>query len=381
MSLNRYSTRYSAETLQRRVELAHLIEGALPLTVPEAAARAAACPALGQAIPFPTGLAPVPQPIDPPPASTASLPAADVVVMVDTAHEVSAMANVLTPGHPSESWYPYAEHFTDHYLPIIGPRGPSQMSHRLGSYFPITIGATRVLCYKTELHLSTDGIPRPDGSYTLPLKDALAQIIGEVRPQVFLTTGTSGGVSCAMELGDVTVTRAATFLCQDKYGTAPFNHQTFTSNWQVPQQQRAAATQLMGLFASNLGSTHPPSSDCSCSTASRAPTIFFDGQDGIPAFHPIITTDFFEFGTSTNGLDQLGVAVEMDDAVLGLVCSELAAPPHWASVRNLSDPAINGNLDDPAQHQCAYYYYQTFDCWTSVMSALAAWGIVAGLSA
>jgi hypothetical protein len=29
----------------------------------------------------------------------------------------------------------------------------------------------------------------------------------------------------------------------------------------------------------------------------------------------MLTTDFFEFGTSTNGLDQLGCGVEMGDAV------------------------------------------------------------------
>jgi len=33
------------------------------------------------------------------------------------------------------------------------------------------------------------------------------------------------------------------------------------------------------------------------------------------------------FGTSKNKLYKQGVAVEMDDAVLGLVCKEMAKPP------------------------------------------------------
>ena len=72
----------------------------------------------------------------------------------------------------------------------------------------------------------------------------------------------------------------------------------------------------------------------------------------IPAFHPILTTDFFEFGTSTNNLEKLGIAVEMDDACLGLACSELKSPPQWACVRNASDPAINGKLAFSLQENC-----------------------------
>ena len=61
-------------------------------------------------------------------------------------------------------------------------------------------------------------------------------------------------------------------------------------------------------------------------------------------FHPILTTDYFEYGTSANHLDQEGAGVEMGDAALGLACSELQHPPKWAVVRNMSDPVINGDL-------------------------------------
>jgi hypothetical protein len=69
----------------------------------------------------------------------------------------------------------------------------------------------------------------------------------------------------------------------------------------------------------------------------------------------------------------------MDDASLGLACSQLSSPPKWACVRNLSDPAINGHLPAQAQDKCAEYYYKEFGYWTTVMSALATWAIVAGL--
>jgi hypothetical protein len=104
----------------------------------------------------------------------------------------------------------------------------------------------------------------------------------------------------------------------------------------------------------------------------------------MPAFHPVLTTDYFEFGTSANHLDQQGCAVEMGDAALGLLCSELEDPPHWAIVRNLSDPQINGDLPTTPsrlnmQVHWAVWYYEIYGYWTSISGALATWAIIAGL--
>ena len=321
----------------------------------------------------------------PAPKPNDSLPKVDVIAMMDTAAESRAMADVLTPGYAVTDWYPYTKNFSSHYLPLIGPRGPSRESKRLGSYFVTEINTLSVLVYKTELHMHEDAKKLPDGSMSLPVKDMLAQMIGDSRPTLFLTTGTSGGVYCAMSLGDVVVSRAAMFQCQKDFAAAPFNHKTFESSWTIPQQEMAAAQKLMQGFASHLTGKSvpkgtPPNPKCGCAPAGYPTNIHFDGADGIPEFHPILTTDIFEFGTSTNNLDKLGMAVEMDDACLGLACSEMNAPPHWACVRNLSDPTINGQLDPKVQENCAEYYYQKFGYWTTVMSALTTWGIIAGLS-
>jgi hypothetical protein len=69
----------------------------------------------------------------------------------------------------------------------------------------------------------------------------------------------------------------------------------------------------------------------------------------------------------------------MDDAVLGLVCSTLAQPPKWASIRNYSDPAINGALSERDQENCASRIYLHYGYWTSVLGAIATWSVVAGL--
>jgi nucleoside phosphorylase len=225
----------------------------------------------------------------------------------------------------------------------------------------------------------------PDGTYTLPIKDMFKQMIGDAKPKVFLTTGTAGGVYCSMHLGDVMVSRAAEFYCQKDFATATFNHQKFQSKWTIPTKYVSAAEKLMQRFAVHLSGQSdphgtPPSPDCACSSPGYPTNIYYDGTNDIPAFHPILTTDFFEFGTSTNNLEKLGMAVEMDDACLGLASSELGSPPRWACVRNMSDPAINGKLAYSQQENCAEYYYTKFGYWTTVMSALATWAIIAGLS-
>lgn len=336
-------------------------------------------------IPFPKGLAPIPRPIDPAPKPAASLPKVDVIAMMDTAAESEAMADVLTPGHDRTSWYPYAKNFEKHFLPLIGPRGPSRMSKRLGSYFVSEINGLKVLVYKTELHMHEDAKKLPNGSMSLPIKDMLTQMIGDARPKVFLTTGTSGGVYCSMSLGDVAVSRAARFNCHRDFRTAPFNNKTYKSDWTIPTKYLPQAGKIMQGYAQHLTGKivpkgTPPNPKCGCSPAKYPTKIHLDGADGIPPFHPILTTDIFEFGTSKNNLDKLGMAVEMDDACLGLAVSEMKkGAPRWACVRNLSDPTINGDLDVKTQGNCAEYYYSKFGYWTTVMSALTTWAIIAGM--
>ena len=332
-------------------------------------------------IPFPKGLAPVPQPLKPAPSRSSPLPRADIIIMMDTTAESAAAADVLTPGFTATQWYDYAHNYESHFVPLLRKGAPALESKRLGGYLPVTIKGRKALIFKSDLHMSQDAKKLPDGTNSLPLKDMLKQIIQEAEPKWFLTTGTSGGVYCGMHLGDVVVTRAARFICAKDFGKAVFNNKTFRSNWAVPKTMAAAAQKIMQKYASNLtGRGTPPAKNCSCCSDGKHPTdIHFDGQNGIPEFHPVLTVDYFEFGTSTNNLDKLGVAIEEDDAVLGLACSELKNPPKWVSVRNLSDTAVNGKLAESLQKQCAGFGYSHYGYWTSVNSALTAWSIAVGL--
>jgi len=351
-------------------------------------------------IPFPDGLRPEPisgGQVD----INAPLPKADIFVITWTAAETDALASVFTPGFSRDQWHRYRHNFdTPTFKPKIRTGAPAQKANRLGSWMMSRVGTQKVIVFKSELHLNQDSISTGDGTATLPVKDLFLQVIAEVQPKVVLTIGTAGGVFGDHDLGDVVITRGAIFRLQDEFKNETFNFmkdptKVYRSQWQIPTSRLDEATKLMRRFASHLKepdfgppSTHYPWDGPLITPRANQPDIILDGRD-MPEFHPIVTTDFFEFGTSTNGMEKHGCAMEMGDAVLGLVAEELgAAAPKWAVIRNLSDPQINGNLPTKGkgipreldmQAHWAVWFYESFGYWTSVMGALATWGVIAGL--
>jgi hypothetical protein len=234
---------------------------------------------------------------------------------------------------------------------------------------------------KSELHMHQD-VMDVAGKPTLPILRFFQQLIAEASPAHFFAIGTAGGTLLNHPLGSVAASRSAKFMCEKDFKAQPFANTQYKSDWTIPTGHRQSAIDLMKAFTPHLALASTLG-DCPCKSlqTANAPdaTFLLDGHDGIPAFLPVLTTDFFEFGTDKNGLDKLGMAVEMDDAVLGLACSTMASPPKWASVRNYSDPAINSSLAMRAEENCAAGIYRRYGYWTSVMSALATWSIIAGL--
>lgn len=349
-------------------------------------------------IPFPEGLAPSPKEIDPKPGLNDKLPEADVAVVTWTVDENDGMADVLTPGFNRNRWYRYARSFDEKYAPQIRRGAPAASAKRLGSYFLTKIGNKKVLCFKSELHLNQDGIRNfnETGQTSLPVRMLFKQIIEETKCKHIITAGTCGGIQLDHDLGDVLVTKAAKFRCGQEFKNAPFNNKIFKSNWNVPTTHFAKAQELMKSFALHLKDPAfgPPTKRHQGGgwTLQQAwePSIIHEGGTGknkLPAMHPILTTDYFEFGNSQNAaqLWAEGCGVEMGDAVLGLVCDEdITHPPKWLVVRNLSDPQINGDITNAPsalnmQAHWAVWYYETYGYWTSVMSSLATWGVIAGL--
>lgn len=336
---------------------------------------------------WPAGLAPVPESdegVDP----AGPLPEADYVVIAWTTAEARALGNVFTPGVDAhEKWHHYAHNY-ETLLPSIRSGAPARAAKRLASWYRVSVGSKSVVCMKSELHLNQDSIKTGDGTATLPVANLFGQIIAEVKPKLIITTGTAGGTLVDAGLGDVVITRAAKFRLADEFRNESFNGQVFTSKGEIPGGQLSAATGLLDVATPRLRepdfgppTTRYPFGPLLPGTINQ-PRLLCDGAD-FPAYLPILTTDYFEFGTSTNNLGEEGCGVEMGDAVLGMVANELGdAAPRWLVVRNASDPPINGALPTSPhvpdmQAHWAVFYYEQYGYWTSVNSAIASWALIA----
>jgi purine-nucleoside phosphorylase len=245
-------------------------------------------------------------------------------------------------------------------VPIIRRGAPSvQDSHRLGSYFPTVIAGKRVLCFKSELHMSQDG-PK------LPIAKLWAQLIAEVKPKLVITTGTAGGIGPAVELGDVVVAPSVRFDCTTKFKNAPFHNSVYPCS----KLKTGSFAEAQQLFKANVA--HLP-------TAGRPPKIFTKPVAGAKDTD-IVTTDFFAFDDTSNtfGIEGLGLAVEMGDAVLGMVVQQLGAKaPKWAAVRNASDPQIDSaGLTKKEAATKAAGIYERFGYWTTIPSAITCWALI-----
>lgn len=319
------------------------------------------------------------------------LPKCDVVVMTWTSAEWDALhyvfTNALSPlpqdaGKNSvwrAEWYPYRRNFYSIYQPLWTRRlisatrnrplgAPSLAENRWGSFALVTIGKKSVLLFKSELHINQDG-------ETLPLAQLVQQVVEECRPDLLLSIGTAGGVRQDDVLGDVVVTNAAKFRLGDEFVSAEFNHGHYVcAGWTPPSKYVDAAHGLMmevpeyDVFPPTA---HYPESSRLVAHA-RAPRIHL-----LPG-NPILTTDFFEYGTTSNRLWEEGCCVEMDDAVIAMVCERMKTSTRYGFLRNVSDPVINGALPQVLQTAWAVLTYQLKGLHTSFNSALATWAMIAG---
>jgi nucleoside phosphorylase len=277
----------------------------------------AATDRLPAAVPWPAGLAPIPQPLARPPADTESLEAVfgaghfDAVVVTWTAAEAAALATLFTPGYLPSSWYEYRYDVAT-YIPLVtGPRAPfnstdaemSRYYHSLGLYFPCTIGTHNVLLFKSGLHLDYDGP-------ATPVRQLMADLAIMVKPRVFITTGTAGAIDATVNgqtsdtvLGDVVVASETRFSCQQQFKNAPWLPSGPTPTSPV----RPAALPLMTPDLLRVNAAKVPG-------ARPVPQVWSDASAAI------VTTDFFGFADTRNtyGLHGLGRACDMGDAMVGL---------------------------------------------------------------
>ena len=304
-------------------------------------------------IAWPAGLAPQPAPTMPEPDG-APLPKADVLVVTWTMDEGHALSRVLTPGKDSKNdWKPYTHNFATLKADFRAD-SPALEAARLGTYWMTTIDKKKVLCFKSDSHMSQDGPKFPN-----PL--VWKQIIAETGAKLVLTTGTGGGIGSQFEVGDVIVSRYVRFDTERDF--KKYNDDEYDSA-AVKNSRFATAQQLFTYNAKQLPADN-----------NREPNIVVSaGYDS-----GVATTDFFGFDNTADTYHLQGVSdlSEMGDAVLGMVCKAMEKPPQWQCVRNVSDPQIDSDGMTLAQQTTfASSIYKRYGRWSSVCSAIVCWAII-----
>ncbi|HEX4385288.1 MAG TPA: hypothetical protein VH083_20150, partial [Myxococcales bacterium] len=241
---------------------------------------------LPSAVPWPDGAAPTAAPLEKPPAETDSLSrfrGYDAVIVTWTAAEAAALAALFTPDYLPARWYQY-RHDVESYVPLVtGNVAPFRSKaasmeryyHSLGLYFPLRIGNAKVLLFKSGLHLDYDG-PRT------PVKKLMTEIARAVEPEVFITTGTGGGIGAQVALGDVVIAAQTRFDCTTQFKAQPWRDAVYKTS-KLPEGTLAAITpELTRVNASRIEGGR------------RTPKIWSSSND------TIVTTDFFGFDDSTH---------------------------------------------------------------------------------
>lgn len=319
-------------------------------------------------LPWPDGLAPRPSTVTYP--ANASLPKAEVLIVTYTTAESHALADTLTPGHQAEDWNRYTKNWAQ-FEKHLTERSPAKFSRCLASYWVTQIDQTVVICAKSDLHLSTDDA-------TLPIRALFKQMIEDCQPRLVITTGTAGGIGSSESLGDVLVTNTSHFDCQKTFGKEPFAHSQYVCAASAQLAVAENYADIGSLLDANAAELDP--------VATHEPRVI--GLDALQKGEHVLTTDFFAFDDSANsyGLrtyDPDAGMVEMDDAVLGLVCQEdLTNPPPWLSIRNASDPQMVNEPDQSLEQLAkqASDIYLKYGYWTTVGSAICCWAAVVTFS-
>ncbi len=307
-------------------------------------------------LPFPSGYAPRPLKAvqtD----ENAPLPQADALVVTYTVAEGYALADVLTPGLNTTDWTKYKNGWSELKAQIVGDRAPSLNLGYSAIWAETRIGDMHIIVVKSELHPATDG-------QNLPMRALWKQMIEQVKPSVVITTGTAGGIGAQTQLGDVIVSGDVVTNCQKSFKNESWAKNVYASSaFSLPSSPEY--TKLVAVNASNLGSYL------------KRPIDTLNGD--------IESVDFFAFGDETDSyglaaFDAHARAVEMDDFALGLAIQDIGEDaPHWAAIRNASDPSMPHMATLEEESKAASDIYEKYGYWTSIGSVLACWSILSGV--
>jgi hypothetical protein len=330
---------------------------------------------------------------------------ADVLVILYTELEIMALLDVFTNNSEwtparQKTWYPYAHNFAEFKSKIEGINDDDALKEGIFGYlFPLTIGNTKVVLYKTELH------PKANGP-ALPFIPVINQLIGELAPKLVISTGTAGAIGSRLNCGDVIVTDSARLHLENNYASFPALNQMSQQKTQL-ENTVVVNDKYLQYAAQNFTKLSLPGlAQCYGEIAGRpgysflkkntqASGIYWKGVNPVPGPEPmdIVSADYLTVDDTrdSEGLQQLGIMNDTDDAFVFYGISTLPSDkqPKWLSVRNASEPQINvtpfpaGTSETQIVDKLkgvAGAIYGVYQYCTTLNSAFACWGVIAGMN-
>ncbi len=324
----------------------------------------------------------------------------DMVIMTWTSAEWAAFDHVFCNSDQSmpyeyyenEHWHDGWQYYHNGWDKIAGEltsKSPSVTHKAWGSGRIVEFPANgkKALLFKSDMHISTDG---PD----LPLRSMVQQLITDFKPNFVFTIGTSGGSRVHDCIGTANITNAARFDLSGEFAPKhyPFNHKTFENDWKpndsllkklrdsgLLMETPVTENKLEELRAANLKELKNPDTGEAytlkeLANAEIAPGAVPPKINALPGM-PVLTTNGYVVGNTSGNYDDFA-AMEMDDAVIGMISNENKVS--WGICRNISDPVQNAGINEEVQGNWGGIVYGGYGLYTSFNGALAAWASVAG---
>jgi len=336
--------------------------------------------------------------------TTAVSASADVLVVLYTEQETMALLDVFT-GNPEWNktvqgeWCEYGHNFAKFRSSLANPKANDALKDgAFGRLSAMTIGNKKVVLYKSELH------PKQDGT-AMPFVPVMQQLISELKPKYVVTTGTAGAIGSRIKCGDVTVCTGSRLHLQKTYPKFSQMNADSKNNTELtsaatfdPQYVQYAATHFTKLALPGLQQCHarlqsnPGYSFVPDSTL--PPSIYVTGVNPVPGPQPmdIVSADYMTTDDTNNseGLQTLGIMNDTDDAFLFYAIGTMPARkrPKCISVRNASEPQMVHSAfpatTSPTEiinilKDMAGTIYGIYQYCTTLGSAFACWGVIAGL--
>jgi hypothetical protein len=330
---------------------------------------------------------------------------ADVLLVLYTDQEIMALLDVFT-GNPAwnsqvqSEWCEYAHNFSKFKPSIANPNANDTLKNgAFGRLAAMQLAGKHIVLYKTELH------PKQDGT-ALPFISVMSQLIAELAPKYVITTGTAGAIGDRIQCGDVAICTASRFHVTKQYPKFPDIDSLSQNEIELagpatfdPQYVNFAATHLTSMALPGLAQCYSrlqatPGYSFIPKNA-LPPSIYITGVNPVPGPQPmdIVSADYMTTDDNNNseGLQSLGIMNDTDDAFLFYAISRMPAGkrPKCISVRNASEPQMVHSpfpqTTTPSEiinilKDMAGTVYGIYQYCTTLSSAFACWGVIAGIS-